>query len=346
MPRQDFRICSLRARFTFALVIVVALFSIGVSAQIVVPLTMTETPQQTYKAMLEVGIGSLPPLSLVFDTGSLGLELYATPGIPGNGTTCSDQPISVSYGNPKQVTYSGVICSGSMNFAGVISTPSIPFGLLTSLTYCAPDYQCNTPQQNYAAGIYGVFGVGIFPAPGVNLPNPLRTLPGVYGERFTVRLNASTIEPNSLILGSPWRYDAAIFPQSTESTGVLGLPLYSEGQGCVLVNGQQTSVCPTVVFDTGNPVPFVHVTIPGLPTVVGSNGDTYVAPGTTIGLAPRVGGPSAVTLVATDSFAGEFPYANQNDNLINAGIQAFFGNDVTYNGEQGVITVGSCTPNE
>jgi hypothetical protein len=339
------------ARFASALVTAIALLSIGVSAQqvalgtnrpIVVPLTMTETLQQTYEAMLEVGVGSLPALSIKFDTGSVGLELYATPGIPGNGTTCSGQTISVSYGNPLRVTYSGVICYGSMNFAGVISTPSIPFGLLTSLTYCAPGNQCNTPQQNYADGTYGVFGAGIFP--GANLPNPLRTLPGPYGERFMLRLNANTSEPDSLILAPRWCYDAAVFPQSEETVGAFNLPVYDKGQGCVLVNGQPTSVCPSVAFDTGNGVPFVYVTIPSLPTVVGSNGDIYVAPGTTIGLAPRLGGPSAVTLVASDSFAGEFRYANQNLNLINVGIQAFLGNDVTYDGQQGVITVALTPP--
>jgi hypothetical protein len=34
-----------------------------------------------------------------------------------------------------------------------------------------------------------------------------------------------------------------------------------EGQGCVQGNGQPTSVCPQVSFDTGNPVPFVYATI-------------------------------------------------------------------------------------
>jgi|SRR5580658_2038045 hypothetical protein len=343
MRTQNLRIFSLRpalvARFTFALVTAIALLSIGVSAQIAIPLTMTESPLQTFKTTLEVGIGSLPPLSISFDTGSVGLELFATPGIPDNGTTCSDQTISVSYGNPVKVTYSGVICNGKLNLASVISTPSIPFGLLTSLTYCAPGNSCTTPQQNYANGYYGVFGAGLFAVPGVNLPNPLRTLRGARGDRFMVRLSVTPGEPSLLFLAPSWNYASAIFPQSNETSGALNLPGYAKGQGCVLVNGQQTAVCPTVVFDTGAPVPFVYVTIPDLPTVVGSNGDTYVAPGTTIGLTPRVGGLSAVNLVATDTFAGEFRYANQSSNIINAGIQAFLGNDVTYDGEQGVITV-------
>jgi hypothetical protein len=302
-----------------------------------VPLTMVETELQTYKAVLQVGVGSLEPLSIPVDTGSVGLVLFATPGIPGNDTSCSTEAISVSYGNPLRVTYSGVVCYGSINLAGITATPRIPFALLTSTTFCAPKNQCKTPQQNYADGDYGVFGVGI--SPGDNLPNPLRTLPGAYGKRFMFRLNPITSEPSSLILAPRWRFDAAVFPQFGQTTGALGLPVYDKGQGCVLINGRPASICPIVSFDTGNGVPWLHATIPDLPTVTGSNGNIYVAPGTTIGVAPRLGGPAAVTLVAGTNFAGEFRYADQKSNLINVSIQAFFGNDVIYDGEQGVITI-------
>jgi len=174
------------SRFACALVVTIVLsinvwtqqMSLSGTAPIHLPLTITETADQTYKATLQVGIGSLPPMSIGFDTGSVGLELFAVPGIPGNGTACTNETFSVSYGNPLRVTYGGVICYGEIALAGVISTPRIPFGLLTSLTYCAPGYQCNTPQENYAEGIYGVFGAGISPA-AVDVPNPLRTLPGV-----------------------------------------------------------------------------------------------------------------------------------------------------------------------
>ena len=308
------------------------------SAQpIVVPLTMVETAKQTDKAMLQVGVGTLQPLSIPVDTGSVGLVLFATPGIPGNETSCSSKPISISYGNPLRVTYSGVICNGSIDLAGVIATPRIPFALLTSTTFCAPQNQCKTPQQNYADGNYGVFGVGI--SPGDDLPNPLRTLPGPYGKRFMFRLNANVSKPSSLILAAHWRFDAAVFPQFEQTTGALGLPVYDKGQGCVLVNEQPTNVCPIVSFDTGNGVPWLHVTISNLPTIIGDNGDIYVAPGTTIGVAPRLGGPAAMSLVAGNTFATEFRYADQKSNLINVSIQAFLGNDVFYDGEQGVITV-------
>jgi hypothetical protein len=334
------------SRFACALVVTIVLsinvwtqqMSLSGTAPIHLPLTITETADQTYKATLQVGIGSLPPMSIGFDTGSVGLELFAVPGIPGNGTACTNETFSVSYGNPLRVTYGGVICYGEIALAGVISTPRIPFGLLTSLTYCAPGYQCNTPQENYAEGIYGVFGAGISPA-AVDLPNPLRTLPGVYGKRFMLRLKANSGEHSSLILAPHWHYDAEIFPQFKQTVGALNLPVYDKGKGCILVNEKETGVCPFVSFDTGNGVPWLHVRVANLPTVIGSNGNTYVAPGTTIGLAPRLGGTSAVSLVASTTFAGEFRYADQSSDLINVSIQAFFENDVTYDGEQGVITV-------
>ena len=300
-----------------------------------VPLNMTQTVDQTYKAMISVKIGSIQPLPITLDTGSVGLVVFAIPGIPGNGIACKT-PFSVSYGNPLRVTYSGVICRGPINLADVISTPPIRFGLLTATTFCAKGFQCKTPQENYAAGIYGVFGAGI--APGLDRPNPLRTLPGAYGKTFMLRLNPNTDVPSSLILAPAWRSDAAIFPQGEQTIGARNLPTYDKGQGCVSVNTQAASVCPLVSFDTGNGVPWFHANIPNLPTVT-SKGSTFVAPGTTIGVAPRLGAPAAFTLVAGDSFAGEFRYEDLKSDLINVGIQAFFANDVIYDGEQGVITV-------
>jgi hypothetical protein len=305
------------------------------NAPVSVPVTITETVDQTYKAMISVGIGSVQPLSITLDTGSVGLVVFDVPGIPGNGVTCND-PFSKSFGNPLRVTYSGIICSGPINLAGVISTRPIRFGLLTATTFCAKGFQCKTPQENYAAGIYGVFGAGI--TPGLELPNPLRTLPGAYGRRFMLRLNANTDVPSSLILAPVWRFNAAIFPQGEQTVGARKLPTYGKGLGCVLVNTQAASVCSLVSFDTGNGVPWFHANIPNLPTVA-SNGTTLVAPGTTIGVAPRLGGPSVITLVAGDSFAEEFRYEDLKSDLINVSIQAFFANDVIFDGEQGVITV-------
>jgi hypothetical protein len=138
------------SRFRFALVattfLSISMWTQTVNPQITssasvwplsIPITMSETEVGTEKASFQIGIGSLQPLSVGIDTGSVGLVLFATPGIPGHDTTCSTKTIELSYGNPKRVTYSGVICHGPINLADVISTPRIPFALLTSVIYCA-----------------------------------------------------------------------------------------------------------------------------------------------------------------------------------------------------------------
>jgi hypothetical protein len=316
--------------------------SVGVFP-IEVPLTVEESAYYgTYSAKLQVGIGSLPALSMTLDTGSVALVVFANPGIPGNGTWCSAETHQISYGNPLRVTYSGVICYGPISIGGVISTRSIPFALMTSTIFCAPGFHCKTPQQNYEEGNYGVFGAGI--SPGSLLPNALRALDGPYGKRFMVRLSANAGERSSLILAPTWRYDAAIFPQGEQSIGALKLRVYKAGRACVLLDSQQTSVCPKVTFDTGNGVPFFHAFIPNLHTVTLTDGHVYVAPGTRIGFSPRIGGPPAFTLLASDRFAGEFRYDDQREDLINVGIQALLGEDVIFDGEQGVITVAPTLP--
>jgi hypothetical protein len=332
------------SRFAFVLMLAAAMTANAGAQQsassvpsIEIPLTLQEdTYYETYQPKLQVGVGSLQLLSMVLDTGSDGLVLFAIPGIPGNGTSCSSEPATVSYGNPKRVTYSGVVCTGPISIGGIVSTPPIQFALMTSTTYCETGFHCKTPQENYEDGVYGIFGAGI--APGIDRANPLRALQGPYGKRFMLRLNPASGAENSLILAPAWRYDAAIFPQFEESIGAQNLPDYDKGRACVILNNQQTSVCPLVSFDTGNGVPFFYAPIPGLKTVA-VNGSTYVAPGTTIGFAPRLGGPAAFTLTATDNFAGEFRYVDLSIGLINVSIQAFFGNDVIFDGEQGVITI-------
>jgi hypothetical protein len=296
----------------------------------------------TVKALLNVGIGTMGSFTITLDTGSVGLRFFdpTTDDLSGNGVTCDPtKPTSVTYGNPARVTYTGDTCYAQITMGGVATPVAIPFALLKTMTVCTLSSGCKTPQQNYADGNYGVFGAGI--APGDEIPNPLRTLAGDYGKRFMLRLNADVSVPSYLVLAPAWNFNAAIFPQGEETIGALGIKNYVPGYACVTwLQGMET-VCPQVTFDTGNGVPWFHVAIPNLPTVTGGvDGTTvYVAPGVTLTLAPRVGAAAAITLQAGSTFLTEFRYEDQQENLANMAIQAFLGNDVLYDGDQGVITI-------
>jgi hypothetical protein len=314
-------------------------------APVTVPLTVSENDQfGTYRAVLDVGVGALKAFPIVFDTGSTGLRLFAVPGVgePFSGTRCSHTPTSVTYGNPGRITYSGVVCYAYVRIGSIKTAREVPFALLTSASCPVTNPECTiiTPQQNYAHGDYGVFGSSL--SLGEVLPNPLRVLPGVYSQRFALRL---TPNRGDLVLGGP-PFRGVVFPLVPEGVGALGIPAFRSGYECVVVNTVATGVCPEVVYDTGNGVPFFYANIPGLPVSGG-----FVSPGTYIGFTPPCGGPIATTIIAGSTFAGEFrvdPSEDQNP-LVNVGIAGFLENEVGFDATRvaasgaGVIARGAMT---
>src|SRR5579863_5347901 len=159
-------------------------------APISVPLTMVQGSQGSLKALLDVGIGSMSPLPITLDTGSVGLRFFdpTTEDLYGNGITCDPlNTTTVTYGNPARVEYGGDICTAVITIGDAtdtghsMQTQVIPFALLKEVLACYTT-SCPTPQDNYANQIYGVFGAGL--GSGADIPNPLRALPGKFGQRF------------------------------------------------------------------------------------------------------------------------------------------------------------------
>lgn len=313
------------------------------AAPVSIPLTMVEGSQDSLKVFLQVGIGSMNPLPIVLDTGSVGLRIFdpTTADLSGNGISCDpNQTTTVTYGNPARVEYGGDVCTAAITVGDPsdsvhsMQTAVIPFALLKVVLKCDAT-SCPTPQDNYANQNYGVFGAGL--GSGADLPNPLRALPGKYGQRFMLRLNQDPSVPSSLILGPHWNYQAVVFPQGQQLLGFLNIPTYGDGFACITWQNDPAgpaTFCPQVVFDTGNSVPWFHAAIPSLPAT-----DNPVPPGDMFTLQSRVGGPAAFTFTSGGTFMTEYRYEDQSENLVNMGIQAFLGNDVIYDGEQGLITI-------
>jgi hypothetical protein len=340
---RAFTLCLLALGFVTANgLLAIAQGNVGPSA-VNVPLTMVKYGSTgTYKADLEVGVGKLCRLPIVFDTGSTGLVLFAVPhvGDPSSGTRCTRQPFSVTYGNPGRITYSGVVCSGKVDVGGLTTARRVPFALLTSASCPPTNPGCTltTPQQLYRDGDYGIFGASL--ALGETIPNPLRVLPGSYGQRFAVRVTPTAGE---LVLGGPY-FKGVVFPLVPEGSGALGIAGYRSGYECVVVNGSASEVCAETVYDTGNGVPFFYAYIRALSVM-----DGYVSPGTNIGFTPPYGSPvaAAATLVASNTFAGQFRVEPNEDQvpLINVGIQGFLGHEVGFDsvrelgGYPGVMTI-------
>jgi hypothetical protein len=303
-----------------------------------VPVTVTFA-HNVYKATVMVSVGNLRAVPIAIDTGSVGLRLFAIPGVgrKGSGTTCSDEQTTVLFSNPPRIGYHGVPCTGYVHVGSATTLQPIPFELERS-AFCPdanPDCRLagNDPARKAATGTYGVLGVGI--ARDTGLPSPFRDMGGPVPDAFSLALSTSGGE---VAFGVTAPAGATIFPASAAGAGALGLPVWAKPTSCLIIDGRLSTTCMPTTFDTGDPAGFIHSPdpVPGLPVRAGD-----VTPGTRIGLAPQGQSDSATTLVAgaeTVRIA-----VAQLPALVNAGIHVFFDHTFTYDGTHGTIAVSDNT---
>lgn len=290
----------------------------------------------TYKATLSIGIGSLRPLRVAFDTGSVGLRVFADAHLdaPGSGVQCSQTPTSVTYGNPGRITYSGVICYAPLHFENYTTPATVPIAYLTSASCPQTNPNCTIPNLNNPhdmGGGYGVFGAGIIGAMSGEgkVPNPFVTLPGALGSVFSIRL---TPQNGDLILGAQAPADAVRFPLTPARSPDRK---WDFGQACIFVDGRPIDDCLSISFDTGNGIPWLHnVANPSLPV-----DDAFVTPGTRIGFGPPGASTEVVSLTAGATFPNRVRVLNNGGlPLTNVSIRVFLNRTVTYDYANGAIS--------
>lgn len=308
-------------------------------APIHVPLTMSQTARGTFKAAIDVGIGNLKPIPFVFDTGSTGLHVYAAVSLnqSNNGIECTQTKTQVKYGNPPRITLTGVMCQAILHI-GPASTPeSVPFAYLTAASCSQSVKKCLNPRDPRQMGAYGIFGAGIagiISGTGI-APPPILSLPGRYGEIYTVALGPRQGE---LILGSYPPADAVIFRLLPMMSGAAAR--WSLGRSCLFVNGSPIGTCLIISFDTGNGVPWLHNVANPLLPIRKRNGEIFVRPSTVLGFGPEDGDEIGTTVTAGSAFANtiKVELVPKGRVMTNTGIQAFFGHLVTYNAVYGNIS--------
>jgi hypothetical protein len=299
-----------------------------------VPVTVNFT-RNVYKATVMVSVGSLRAVPIAIDTGSVGLRLFAFPGVgtPGSGTTCSEVQTTVLFSNPARIGYHGVACSGYVHIGSATTLREIPFNLLRT-AFCPdtnPDCRLagNDPARKAAAGVYGVLGVGI--ARDTGFPSPFRLMSGPVPDAFALTLSTSGGE---VAFGVTAPAGATTFQASALGSGTLGLPVWAKPTSCLIVDARLSATCLPTTFDTGDPAGFVYTPDP-VPELPVRDGD--VTPGTRIGFAPQGQSQPATTLVAGAETV-RIRVARR-PSLANAGIHAFFDHTFTYDGTHGTIAV-------
>jgi len=321
-------------------------FSVNAHAQVTsndaapvhIPLVMSQTRSGTYKANINIGIGDMQPAPFAFDTGSTGLHVFAAANLdaPGSGVQCSKTPISFTVGNPGRVTYSGVICYAPLHFDTYTTPVSVAIAYLTSATCANANPNCKIPDLNSPkahGGVYGVFGAGLTgPMP---IPSPLLTLPAPYST-YSITL---THGEGELVLGEGAPPNATQFPLAP---GKHQGEKWEKGQTCLFVNQHPVGTCLAISFDTGNGVPWIR----GANTNTIPHADGLVATGTSIGFGPPEAAKQATSIIAGTSFADRIKLQPaKGAALTNVGIAAFFNHIVTYDNDNGMISVAPRSAN-
>ncbi len=276
-----------------------------------VPIRTIDTPDRSgQNGIVSIRVGSSKSMSVMLDTGSVGLRLW-------DGKPAGAVMTSASLG------------SASFVIGGVRSTAAVPFQLINT--------DSNYIKQWKSKGIAGILGIGVGRGP---IANPLSLLPGSLGTRWSVHFardrssSSSSGVPGSgaLVLGAHAPGSAIMnFQLSSQGQSSSGVLLWDDraADGCWTFGaGSRAEQCVPTWFDSG----FTVMRIKGksfasLPTIAGD----LLRPGTVVSVAA---GSSAY--VAHRFVAGHIGSRNlarvlsSGRSVINTGNSFYFDYTVSY----------------
>jgi len=198
----------------------VAIAAIADNASMVLPVDIVSTKPGSYQPAVSISVAGGPQTSVLFDTGSVGLHIFASQ-VGNMNLTYTKHHVTNGYGDGKQ--YEGIVAYAPVTINGV-STKPIPIVVIQK-AYCAQNKpNCpvagDDPNNPVAhGGMYGVMGVEMVPgidkkAPKQTLYSPLIALPGNYGNGFIVQ--GWNEDSGSLIIG--------LTPENTAGFNKVQLP--------------------------------------------------------------------------------------------------------------------------
>lgn len=200
------------------------------SPAVSVPIRTVDSPRGGQNGTLLMRVGNSAPIRVIIDTGFSGLVTF-----PGawdrrpSGVRIGDQRMSVDPTGFDRLR--GLRGSAPMTFNGVTTTTRVPFLAMTKDNALIRRWT----QQ----GVYGLLGIG---TKGAGIPgtmNPLSTLPGVLGLRWSLHFQRTASQragrPGELILGAE---------PPVESVMSLAMPyLGQDPNGALLWDDQSIPGC-------------------------------------------------------------------------------------------------------
>lgn len=285
-----------------------------------------------------VQVGTSRPLTVVLDTGSVGLHVYGTSLDP---AAAGLQPVgrtdTIDYADG--TTESGPIYAGSFTIGGVSSPNPVELGVIQTTGCTSSQPSCPGtagPGVFTAAGIDGTLGLGLDADDPVN---PVQLLPPPYGQRWSVHL---TDDGGTLVLG-------ALAP--TDPVAVISLPPGPpDPDGSPTFVDQEASLCWTIaaaapvctstLFDSGSARTRLSGPAFQAAPVDGGGRLTAGTPFTMAAVGPDGRTPGPTVWAATSTAGSEPLVAPAGPPSANTGAAVFAATTVTVDGVQGTIATG------
>ncbi len=283
-----------------------------------VPIRTITTPGTSGQSgIIEMRVGTSEPVSVMLDTGSVGLRLWS--GVR-PGMTMTTKGVTSTTGGE---SIPGLLATAPMTLGGVTTTLDVPLQLISTSTPYISGWK--------ARGISGILGIGVGTG---GLTNPLVALPGDLGLRWSVRFTRDTADRSgrvgALTLGALPPTDADMhFRLPYLGVNVNGALLWDDhsADGCWTF-GTPREFCVPTWFDSG----FTVMRIKGrdfssLPTA-----GKQLRPGTRVGLAAGSSAFTADTFTAGNAASQNLIRVMSTGRpTINTGNSFYFEYTVTYN---------------
>ncbi len=209
-----------------------------------IPITMVTLPNGDQVATVQVSIDGSTPITVLVDTGSVGLRVV-TGAIPDADWTIGTTTSMVTYGSG--VIATGVIATGTVTIGGLATTSAIAVQDITAVS-CTTD-KPNCPAKGMAAAAFrfsgqfpGILGVGLRAT--TEIASPLKAI-GAH-QQYTLSLP---------VLGGPTGL-IAIDPDATalaRFTTQVALTVKGAGFDDTLVPVCVNALCVGGLIDSGNP---------------------------------------------------------------------------------------------
>ena len=290
---------------------------------------------------VDVRIGNSKPVPVLLDTGSTGLQIYASAvnTTPGGRVTVTSRRDSITYAGGTRFT--GLQARAVIRIGRQATAVSVPFGLVrqASCVPSKPDCGASGVSHPMSDGAYGVLGIGMTKNP-EGLFSPILAMPGALGLTWSLHLTGNK---GLLVMGAP-------IPSGPGAAVTVQLRRRGTSGGHAAWTDARVRLCDTVgairacvpgLFDSGTS----QMQLRGSPlnTAPTERGKNRVAAGTRVSVSlPGVSAPfwafNAGVTKSRDTVTVKRAIGRP---FVNYGVQAFYAFTIAYDETNGRLTLGA-----